>query len=100
MAREKWRSDWYDRFAGPVYLRCPRLSGVPRELAVMIISRWGAAFAIVEFRPRDAHYQFSRRPHRGENRWARLNSTRRIMDEPDDAPNNAPSIDSRPPHGR
>ena len=62
LARAKWTSDWRDRFTGPVYLGCPRVTGVPMELRIAAIRSCGPAFVVVEFRLADTTYQFSRRP--------------------------------------
>ena len=71
IARDRWRSKWFDRFAGPVYLNCPRITGVPRELQVTVICSWSSDFAVVEYRLGDTYYRFSFRSPRGTNRWAR-----------------------------
>ena len=44
LARDKWRSFWFGRFAGPVYLDCPRIANVPRELQIHLICSWGRRF--------------------------------------------------------
>ena len=54
LARAKWRIEWFDRFAGPAYLQCPRIAGVSRELLATMIRSWGPAFAVIEFRLGDA----------------------------------------------
>ena len=71
LARAKWRSDWFDRFTGDIYLSYPAVTGVPRELRVTLIASWDPAFAVLEFRIGDTFYQFSRRPPRGVRDWAR-----------------------------
>ena len=72
LARAKWRSEWFDRFEGPAYLAYPRVTGVPREIRFTLICSWDPAFAVLEFRLGDTFYQFSCRPPRGVNSWARL----------------------------
>ena len=71
LARDKWKSHWFDRFTGPIYLDCPRLPGVPRELKATVICSWDPAFVVVEFKWEDTFYQFSCRPPRGVNSWNR-----------------------------
>ena len=71
LARDKWRSYWHDRFVGSVYLACPRITRVPRELYVNVICSWDPAFGVIEFRLDDTYYQISVRPPRGCNSWAR-----------------------------
>ena len=71
LARDKWRSWWFDRFAGTLYLRCPRIRGAPESLAVTLICSWDPAFAVVEFQIDDTHYQLSCRPPRGVSNWSR-----------------------------
>ena len=87
LARDKWRSRWFDRFAGPMYLNYPMVNGVPRELAVTLICSWDSAFAVVEFRLTDSYYQLSRRPPRGVNSWTRRRFTRDSSAPGDDSPN-------------
>ena len=72
LARAKWRSERYGRFVGDVILQCPRITGVPRELRITLISSWDPAFAVVEFRLGDTYYQMSRRPPRGVSLWERV----------------------------
>ena len=95
LAREKWRSFWFDRFSGAVYLSCPRITGVPRELQVHVICSWDPAFGVVEFKYGDTFYQLACRPPRGVNAWAR--EPFRSESIPDDDPPNEPSSDSRNP---
>ena len=95
LAREKWRTEWYGRYSGPMYLNCPRIADVPRELQIRLICSWGAAFAVIEFRLADTYYQLSRRPHRGVNAWSRL--TFMAEDDTEAPPPDEPSIDSRNP---
>ena len=85
LARDKWHSRWYDRFAGPMYLNYPMVSGVPRELAVALICSWDSAFAVVEFRLADSYYQLSCRPPRGVNSWKRHRFTRDPPAQDDDS---------------
>lgn len=72
LARAKWRSDWFGRFTGDIYLDFPRVLDVPRELRVTLIASWDPGFAVLEFRIGDTFYQFSCRPPRGVRDWARL----------------------------
>ena len=67
LARDKWKSEWFDKFTGSLYLSCPRgVPGVPRELTrVTTACSWASAFCVVEYCLGDAFYQFSRRPPRG-----------------------------------
>ena len=58
LAREKWTSDWFGRFEGPVYLGCPRIFGVPREIGIALICPRGLAFVVLEFLLGDTFYQF------------------------------------------
>ena len=100
LARDKWRSHWYDRFTGPLYLKCPSgLSGIPRELSVTVICSWDPAFCIVEYRLDDTYYQFSCRPPRGSNRWHRRSEWTSIFDSiQEDPPESCePASDSRNP---
>ena len=99
LASEKWMIDCYGRFKGPLYLQRPRITGVARELTVTVISSWDPDFSVVESRYGDTYYQSSRRPPRGVNRWGRIASIHRIIDEPGEAPARAPSGDSRSPPG-
>ena len=95
LAREKWRSFWRDRFAGPVYLQCPRISDVPMELQVQVICSWGPAFAVIEFRLADTLYQLPCRPPCGVSAWSRI----LFMDDEnrEDARNEPPSDSRQPP---
>ena len=71
LARDKWRSWWFDRFTGTLFLQCPRIRGVPESLAITLICSWDPAFAVVEFQIGDTHYQLSCRPPRGVSNWSR-----------------------------
>ena len=100
LARDRWRSDWFDKFTGNLYLVSPRVNGVTRELtAVTLTCSWRAAFCVLEYRLGDAFYQFSRRPPRGINFWTRRNMPRRTLVIPESLPGNEPSSDSRFPPG-
>ena len=78
LARDKWKSEWHDKFTGNLYLTCPRgVPGVPRELTrVTVTCSWASAFCVVEYCLGDTFYQFSCRPPRGTNRWSRRNLSR------------------------
>ena len=66
LARDKWRSDWFGRVAGPVYLSFPRIAGIPRELRATVIRSWAPAFVVVGYkRGGGTFYRFSYRPPRG-----------------------------------
>ena len=99
LARDRWRSDWFDKFIGNLYLVSPRVNGVTRELtAVTLTCSWRTAFCVLEYRLGDTYYQFSRRPPRGINRWARRNVPRNTpLVIPDSPPDHEPSSDSRSP---
>ena len=75
LARDKWRSWWFDRFTGIATLECPQIRGVPTELKLTLISRWEPAFAVVEFQLADTFYQLACRPPRGVSVWTRLRFT-------------------------
>ena len=96
LARGRWRSEWFDRFTGPVFLLCPRITGVPRELRVTVICSWASAFAVVEYQLDDTFYQFSCRPPRGTNVWTRV-PERSFPEEDENPPENEPGQDSRFP---
>ena len=92
LARGKWRSLWFDRFAGDMYLHCPRITGAPRELRLTLISSWDPAFAVVEFRLGDTFYQLSCRPPRGVSHWGRVSFPwiHEIIETPQDVAPMAP----------
>ena len=71
LARDKWRSNWFGRFSGAVYLNFPQVHHVPRELSIRAICSWEPAFGVVEFKVNDTFYQLARRPRRGANCWTR-----------------------------
>ena len=96
LARAKWRSDWYDRFDGNVYLRCPRITGISHELRIALICSWDPAFDVVEFRLGDTYYQLSRRPPRGVRLWGRITFPPATHDSPDVA--SPPVADSAANH--
>ena len=74
LARDKWRSEWFDKFTGDLYLQSPRITGVTRELRKATVTcSWNPAFCVVEYRIDDTYYQFACRPPRGMNRWYRRN---------------------------
>lgn len=97
LARAKWRTDWYDRFTGTVYLQCPRIAGVPRELSVTVTCSWDPAFCVVAFRLDDTFYQLSCRPPRGVNRWSRSDSRTPLIDPPQPQEIHEPSSGSQYP---
>ena len=96
LARDKWRSRWFDRLAGPLYLGCPRLPEVSRGLKVAVICSWGPAFVVVEFKREDTCYQFPRRPPRGVNSWNRSRYPLPRVRE-DSAPSHEPASGSADP---
>ena len=75
LARDKWRSWWFDRFTGVATLQCPKIRGVPAELKLTLIASWDPAFAVVEFQLADTFYQLACRPPRGVSVWARIRFT-------------------------
>ena len=98
LARDKWRSNWFDKFTGNLNLKSPRVNGVTRDLTdVTVTCSWDSAFCVVEYRTGDTFYQFSRRPPRGFNRWARRNISWRNQEPDDSPPDNEPSSSSNLP---
>ena len=98
LARDKWKSEWYDKFTGNLYLQSPRITGVKRELtAITLTCSWASAFCVVEYKTDDTFYQFSRRPRRGYNRWTRMNLPRHMEVLPDSQLNEEPSSSSNAP---
>ena len=109
LARIKWRIGWLGRFTGPAYSQRPRIPGIPRELRIALICRWGPAFDVIEFRIYGAFYLMSRMPPRGENAWARERLTAvakndDLVDDDDESPthepasgSNQPPVDATPP---
>ena len=95
LARDKWRSWWFDRFAGNVQLMCPTIPGVPKELFVTLICSWDPAFAVIEFQIDDTFYQISCRPRRGVATWTRHRFTGLSVSPNNDLPpNHEPSSSS------
>ena len=101
LARDKWRSWWFDRFAGVATLQVPKIRGVPTELNSALIARWGPAFAVVEFQLYDAFYQLACRPRRGVSVWSRVRFTSEgntsTEDEIRDSPNEPASSSTQLP---
>ena len=103
LARDKWRSWWFDRFMGTVDLKCPSIPGVPKELRITLICSWDPAFAVIEFQIDDTFYQISCRPRRGVGNWTRHRFTGLqgeffgITPQDDIPPNNEPSSSSAAP---
>ena len=95
LARDKWRSFWFDRFSGAVYLNFPRAIDVPRELSIHLICSWGPAFVVVEFRLTDTYYQLACRPPRGASCWHRC--AFQEIDEFDSRPTHEPASGSGSP---
>ena len=97
LARDKWKSWWFDRFTGTIDSQCPRVGGVPDSLKIALICSWDPAFAIIEFQLNDTHYQLSCRPPRGVSNWARQQFTQApsgLNDLIDDAANHEPASSS------
>ena len=95
LARDKWRSSWFDRFSGAVYLNFPRVIDVPREIPIHLICSWDPAFAVVEFRLGDTYYQLACRPPRGVSCWYRC--VFHETDEFEGRPNHEPASSSTAP---
>ena len=102
LARDKWRSWWFDRFTGVAHLQCPRITGVPTEINMTLICSWEPAFAVVEFQLGDTFYQLACRPPRGVSAWSRvrvtdLGSTAREEDLDRNPPNEQARGSNDPP---
>ena len=50
LALQKWRSVWYDRYAGIPTLDFPSLGRIPNRLGVRIVASWEEPFVVVEFK--------------------------------------------------
>lgn len=72
LARDAWKSVWYDKYSGLLNLDCPTLSRVPPALDVRVIASWTDPFVVVEFKLNDDYCQVSTRPRSGARGWRRI----------------------------
>ena len=103
LARDKWRSWRFDRFAGVATSQCPQNPRCVSGAEIGVDREPGPAFAAVEFQIGDTFYQLACRPPRGVSVWERIRFTSgwsTVRGEVRDPPNE-PAISSHqlPPDG-
>ena len=72
LARDKWRSVWYDRYVGDLSLDFPMLDRMPAVLPARITASWDEPFVVVEFKLGGDFCQVCTRPRAGARGWTRL----------------------------
>ena len=71
LARDAWRSVWWDKYEGYLALKCPTIDRVPRKLDVRVTASWEEPFCILEFKLGNDYCQVSTRPRAGAYGWTK-----------------------------
>ena len=74
LARDAWKSSWYDKYDGYLALVCPTLDRMPRRLDARIIASWDEPFVVIEFKLGPDYCQVCTRPRSGERGWKLVRS--------------------------
>ena len=89
LARDTWKTEWVDIPNGSLHLVMPAITGVSRQLDVMVCASWWPAFCVVEFRQDSDYCQIATRPRASfQSRWLRFDG-KHTSDSPPQQPINS-----------